>query len=834
MIDLINVPSKNDGDQLSAQEFNLVVSGANSAISQLNTLSGSSIEKIIWLSGETKPVIVADTIIGELEEGDTHYITTYTENENKIAIINNINKFYPTYNTYSNLDLTLEPYFLLPQNNKFVGIDYDGMRLFRLSSDLTLDDTFNNTNYLMSNHIQILSDNSIILCHYDEIGGYNILNKLDIDGNIDQTFKTITYSGNTQISGGFVTQSTDKVVAILMDQTTYDSTVIRFNLDGTEDTTFNNYILTGNVTGYTSIYPNCIITTSDDNIICAYEYFVEDYIYEIVKLNSDGTEDTNFKSNFTSIGINVVRCFYSHEKLSNGSFFVSDRNNNIYKINSDGTTDETFNSNIAQIIDTYDNLYYFYIDSYVPLIIENDGLVLVTPTSDTTSDILRIGADGILISATHIDIGSCMYIFKSNQSTYAVSTVNDEYDDFIYSGLYLYNSNFDRKFTTYIEKPHYAKQSQLENPIFSPNGYYLPTISTYSKNLYVAYPDNLDHDFKVYLYSNDTETFNMIYSGITPPNILNDTIVLFENGGDVGFEQLLDLNMNEISGFEIYTQSRYYAPIFQDMLYCAALLSNGTILAYANNDLRQIDFINSTTGDILISITEPYNHVIFNPPVLNSAKLVNHISGGVGLYKISETKIAFKVSYIIIGVYDIETETYTPEPFGQVFTLLKNISSNGTEYGAIFEITESSLIAHITFPSGESVNIEQQQTEGNPDLPIILESETENYLIRVSEDGLSIYDYNNYDYTQMIFSSDDTQELLQAINNPLFVTSLTNFNFVKLGSEYHLILNIVSTDPRLQVGLIYKSTDLIIWEKVLGGIMRPNLNTTKINYYYEN
>lgn len=68
MIDLINVPSKNDGDQLSAQEFNLVVSGANSAISQLNTLSGSSIEKIIWLSGETKPVIVADTIIGELEE----------------------------------------------------------------------------------------------------------------------------------------------------------------------------------------------------------------------------------------------------------------------------------------------------------------------------------------------------------------------------------------------------------------------------------------------------------------------------------------------------------------------------------------------------------------------------------------------------------------------------------------------------------------------------------------------------------------------------------------------------------------------------------------------
>lgn len=613
----------------------------------------------------------------------------------------------------------------------------------------------------------------------------------------------------------FATQSTDKVVTILRDNGI--QTIIRFNLDGTEDTTFNNYILTGNLTGYTHIYLNSIITTSDDSIICAYEYYVEGdtNYYEIVKLNSDGTEDTTFKSNFTSTGITPNNCFYSNGQLSNGGFFVTDYDY-IYKINSDGTTDETFNSNIAQIIDSYRNLY---IDPYSPLIIENDGLVLVTPTSDTTSDILRIGADGILISATHIDIGSCMYIFKSNQSTYAVSTVNDEYDDFIYTGLYLYNSDFDRIFTTYIEKTHYAKQSQLEYPIFSPNGYYLPTISTYSKNLYVAYPDNFDELFKIYLYSNDTETFNMIYSGITPPNILNDTIVIFENGGEVGFEHLLDLNMNEISGFEIYRQSiglAGLAPIIDQDIYCAALLSNGTILAYANNDLRQIDFINSTTGDILRSITEPYNH--------DAVLELDSISGGVGLYKISETKIVFKVSFVIIGVYDIETETYTPEPFGQVFTLLKNISSNGTEYGATFENTESSLIAHITFPSGESVNIEQQQTErNNPDLPIILESETENYLIRVSEvNGLSIYDYNNDDYIQMIFSSDDTQELLQAISNPLFITSLTNFNFVKIGSEYHLILNIVSDNPYQQVGLIYKSTDLINWEKVLGGIMRPN------------
>jgi hypothetical protein len=784
-------------------------------------LSGSSIEKIIWLSGETKPVIVADTIIGELEEGDTHYITTYTENENKIAIINNINKFYPIYNTYSNSDLTLEPYFLLPQNNKFVGFDYNYSRLFRLSSDLTLDDTFNNTNYDID-HIQILSDNSIILLHYNE-NNYKILNKLDIDGNIDQTFQTITYSGNTQISGGFATQSTDKVVAILRDNGI--QTIIRFNLDGTEDTTFNNYILTGNVTGYTNMYLNSIITTSDDSIICAYGYYVEGdtNYYEIVKLNSDGTEDTTFKSNFTSTGIKPNNYFYSNGQLSNGGFFVTDYDYDyIYKINSDGTTDETFNSNIAQIIDSYRNLY---IDPYSPLIIENDGLVLVTPTSDTTSDILRIGADGILISATSIAVAGS--IFKSNQSTYAVTEYtfyeNIEYTDFIYSGLYLYNSDFDRIFTTYIEKTHYAKQSQLENPIFSPNGYYLPTISTYSKNLYVAYPDNFDELFKIYLYSNDTETFNMIYSGITPPNILNDTIVLFENGGEVGFEQLLDLNMNEISGFEIYTQSRYYAPIFQDMLYCAALLSNGTILAYADNYLGQIDFINSTTGDILISITEPYNHEIFNPPVSESPKLRAPISVGIGLYKISETKIAFKIDVIIVGVYDIETEIYTPEPFGEVGTLLKNISSNGTEYGATFEDTESSLITHITFPSGESVNIEQQQTEGIPDLPIILESETENYLIRVSEvNGLSIYDYNNDDYIQMIFSVDDTQELSQAISNPLFMTSLTNFNFVKLGSEYHLILNIVSNEPSQQVGLIYKSTDLINWEKVLGGIMRPN------------
>lgn len=432
----------------------------------------------------------------------------------------------------------------------------------------------------------------------------------------------------------FSIQSTDKVVTILRDNGI--QTIVRFNLDGTEDTTFNNYILTGNLTGYTYIDLNSIITTSDDSIICSYEYYsVEYYIegriyyYEIVKLNSDGTEDTNFKSNFTSTGIKPNNCFYSNGQLSNGSFFVSDRNSNyIYKINSDGTTDETFNSNIAQIIDNYSD---FYIDPYVPLIIENDGLVLVTPTSDTTSDILRIGADGILISATSIAVvGS---IFKSNQSTYAVTKYtfyeNNEQHDFIYTGLYLYNSNFDRKFTTYIEKPHYAKQSQLENPIFSPNGYYLPTISTHSKNLYVAYPDNFDELFKIYLYSNDTETFNMIYSGITPPNILNDTIVLFENGDEVGFEQLLDLNMNEISGFEIYTQSRYYAPIFQDMLYCAALLSNGTILAYADNYLGQIDFINSTTGDILKTITEPYNHEIFNPEILEVAKLVESISGGI-------------------------------------------------------------------------------------------------------------------------------------------------------------------------------------------------------------
>lgn len=90
MANNINIPNKQSGEQFTADEFNLLLNGVNSAITEFNT-NLVSVEKIEWIEGDTKPEIVADVILGTISEGETKYVQMVKVGEQNVAILHSPN-----------------------------------------------------------------------------------------------------------------------------------------------------------------------------------------------------------------------------------------------------------------------------------------------------------------------------------------------------------------------------------------------------------------------------------------------------------------------------------------------------------------------------------------------------------------------------------------------------------------------------------------------------------------------------------------------------------------------------------------------------------------------
>lgn len=225
-------------------------------------------------------------------------------------------------------------------------------RLVRLNLDGNLDNTFNQsftTGYTYVSDIKIFN-NKIIGVGYETGAAYYTLFRLNIDGTQDNTFT------NQQITGVATSANDEEVLAIQSDGKIIVGTnmfgaspqffgktgIGRFNTDGTPDSTFNS-----SGTGFTISPPapalqfdvNNIYVYPDDKLLVTGRFFSYNgyACNSVIRLNADGSLDTTFyrdTTNYGSAGNQVYDCSI----LSNGKILLGHAGLRINSILYWGTT----------------------------------------------------------------------------------------------------------------------------------------------------------------------------------------------------------------------------------------------------------------------------------------------------------------------------------------------------------------------------------------------------------------------------------------------------------------------------------------------------------------
>ena len=302
------------------------------------------------------------------------------------------------------------------------GTDYD-FAIVRYNSDGTLDTSFNTTGKITTdfdtsddggNSITVQADGKILVAGYSYKGidydfaivRYNSNGTLDTSFNI--TGKVTTDFGNGDDSGYSITVQADGKILVTGETyngTDYDFAIVRYNSDGTLDTSFN---ITGKVTtdfGNGDDGGNSITVQADGKILVAgYSYKGIDYDFAIVRYNSNGTLDTSFNitGKVTTDFGNGDDSGYSITVQADGKILVTGETYNgtdydfaIVRYNSDGTLDTSFNTTgkVTTDFDTND-------DSGYSITVQPDGKILVAGETDngtnTNFAIARYNSDGTL------------------------------------------------------------------------------------------------------------------------------------------------------------------------------------------------------------------------------------------------------------------------------------------------------------------------------------------------------------------------------------------------------------------------------------------------------
>lgn len=207
----------------------------------------------------------------------------------------------------------------------------------------------------------------------------NRLIRLNSDGREDTEF-------NNNLGSGFGSTFTDRVdvIKILSNGkilvggpfTTFNGNtrngLVRLNSDGTEDTAFYTTMVSGvssTIAGFPQGGPTTIIEQTDGKILIG-GYFSQfnsttDQRKWLVRLNSDGSEDTAFYNTLIAGVVGVQRPFsnlvsslalQSDGKILVGGLFTlfnGNTRNRLVRLNSDGTEDTSFYTNLGTGFDNW-------------------------------------------------------------------------------------------------------------------------------------------------------------------------------------------------------------------------------------------------------------------------------------------------------------------------------------------------------------------------------------------------------------------------------------------------------------------------------------------------
>ncbi len=277
-------------------------------------------------------------------------------------------------------------------------------RLVRLNSDGSIDNTFNiGTGFNVAIYTtSIQSDGKIIVgglfTSYNSITKRRIV-RLNSDGSIDNTFNIGTGFGNNIYTTHI--QSNGKII-VGGYFGTYNSIlknhIVRLNSDGSIDNTFiglgfNNG---GSV--------NCTAIQSDGKIIVGggFNSYNGTPINNIIRLNTDGTNDNIFNFQYGSNASVSTTCIQSDGKiLIAGSFssFNGTIQSSVDRLNTDGTIDSSFNTSglIGGTVNSFS--------------LQNDSKIIIggnftINNGNATINIGRLNNDGTLDSAFNVGVGT--------------------------------------------------------------------------------------------------------------------------------------------------------------------------------------------------------------------------------------------------------------------------------------------------------------------------------------------------------------------------------------------------------------------------------------------
>jgi uncharacterized delta-60 repeat protein len=298
------------------------------------------------------------------------------------------------------------------------GSDYD-FAVVRYNSDGTLDNSFNGTGMVTTSFgssddigisVAIQGDGKLVVAGYSMIGSnYDFtVARYNSDGSLDTSFngtgKVITdIGGSLNLGHSVAIQGDGKIVVAgwAANGFFYDFAVVRYNSDGSLDTSLNG---TGKVTtsiGTSDAQAFSVAMQGDGKIVaaglCAFNGQDD---FAVVRYNSDGSLDTSFNGTgkvSTAIGssqdIGESVAIQSDGKIvvAGQSYIGSNYDFAVVRYNSDGSLDSSFNGTgkVTTPIGISD-------DTGSSVAIQEDGKIVVAGTSSGDIAVVRYNSDGSL------------------------------------------------------------------------------------------------------------------------------------------------------------------------------------------------------------------------------------------------------------------------------------------------------------------------------------------------------------------------------------------------------------------------------------------------------
>lgn len=280
----------------------------------------------------------------------------------------------------------------------FVTYSYsqDGSLDLSFDSDGKVTTDFGNADYGYSTAIQ--NDGKIIVA--GSSGNSFALARYNSNGSLDTSFDgdgktTVNFGTNEDYGQSVVVQNDGKI--IIAGITTIigintDFALARFNTNGTLDNTFG---IGGKVTtsvGAEDQVAQVALQSDGKIIIVGTSSLASDYGYTLVRYNSDGTLDTSFDSDgkiLIDLAFDINRDAFATAIQADGKIViggVSDGNFALLRFNNNGSLDTTFGTNgkITTDIVTGNS------DIIQAISIQNDGKIVVTGStySATSADLV--------------------------------------------------------------------------------------------------------------------------------------------------------------------------------------------------------------------------------------------------------------------------------------------------------------------------------------------------------------------------------------------------------------------------------------------------------------